>query len=184
MQPNYLAHVDPAAKAQMDQHSHPTWCRLQTHWGCTWSSSHQDCWYKFKQIWLQHWALGSLSLAANWIWFHSQWDFRPSSHQGVHPTKPQQPVSPGECHEKVCNIPCWSPLKQWVKACCGVWRTVGQSVESRKKKLSENVLFVCGLIKVETTSEQASENWSTHPISGQCKLQSDSPFLLSEERSE
>lgn len=71
-----------------------------------------------------------------------------------------------------------------MKACCGVWRTVGQSVESRKKKLSENVLFVCGLIKVETPSEQASENWSTHPISGQCKLQSDSPFLLSEERSE
>lgn len=60
-----------------DQHSHATWCHLQTDWGCIWSPN-PDNWYKYLT------GLGPvLSPGENPLWPAANWIIKNSIHQSL-----------------------------------------------------------------------------------------------------
>lgn len=60
-----------------DQHSHATWCHLQTDWGCIWSPN-PDNWYKYLT------GLGPvLSPGENPLWPAANWIIKNSIHPSL-----------------------------------------------------------------------------------------------------
>lgn len=60
-----------------DQHSHATWCHLQTDWGCIWSPN-PDNWYKYLT------GLGPvLSPGEHQLWPAANWIIKNSIHQSL-----------------------------------------------------------------------------------------------------